>query len=789
MLENAEGKPAIQGSDRAGGSSTGALFAALAAGDIGAAEAAAGSLCRLDPELRKALGNLNLKHRRWNRAAEVFDSIDSDDWEVQRARRLARNLAALELSRPEPYRIVAALDRPATVCQPVKSPRGTPTVAQKMPGGSLVSLTPGGEPDEATPKVIEVFADELAHGRCMALCGVGDGYVLSHLAAHAPHLALGRQQCIHIVEPHPEVLLAAMMIHDWSGPDGPIRAPRFQWWIGERWADAMYAALMHDHYLPWPERPVLIGLYADAIDAGIRDMVEALQQAEDRQAQRVARKYAGRRAAGMAALFGPEPPRRPRVLLLTTRFSTVLQHSTRDLGTAFEQAGWATRMPIEPSPHHAYLRRNILRHLDDFEPDLVVQIDHLRHEHDGLFPPQLPFVCWIQDDLPNLMKRDAGAAIGPRDFVLTTTAAVYEHDYGYPARQCIYMPKATRLPDLDAIPTRQADDVVYVSNASATAGTLADELVAECGSQPELARLVRACCEAIAACYARGQSLCTVGEVDAIVRGCAAEMALDLAGGAGPARLAMRLFASVNNALYRQQAMGWAAAACARLGLSLGLYGAGWENHPTLGPFARGPVQYGSDLQSLTRSAMINLQVVPYMFLHQRWLDGIAAGGFFLVRAHPMDTLAPKIAAFIEEHLDESIETASQAEAALRGEAQQQWRELLDRRRRYDDHRGTDPVALYRAHRREGRDYIYESPADLDQVRFADGGQLDAFLERFAGDESARRAIAQRQRRYVEQHLTYSAGLSRVLRRIHALLQEEAGREIPRAKRETAPCA
>ncbi len=570
---------------------------------------------------------------------------------------------------------------------------------------------------------------------------------------------------------------------------GPIEDPRFQWWVGTDWAPALHAALEADAYLPLPERPVQQGVEAEKSVAALREIIEMIQCGEQRLLGRARRRYARGPSDRIASMVGARPPRQPRVLLLTTRFSTVLQHSTRDLAAAFEQLGWTTRIPIEPSAYHRNSQRNLLRHVVDFQPDLVVQIDHLRHEHRGVFPPQLPFVCWIQDDLPNLTKRQAGAAIGPRDFVLTTTAAVYEHDYGYPARQCIYMPKATRLPDLDAIPTREAPDVVYVSNASATAGSLTDELVAECSSQPELARLVRACCDAIAACYARGQSLCTIGEVDGIVRGCAAELNLDLAGGSGPARLAMRLFASVNNALYRQQALQWAAAACDRLGLSLGLYGTGWDNHPTLARFARGPVQYGAELESLTRSAAINLQVVPYMFLHQRWLDGIAAGGFFLVRAHPMDTLAPEIADFIDEHFDESIETATQAEAALKGEAKERWRELIERRRRYDDHRGTDPVALYRAHRREGRDYIYESPADLDQVRFADGAQLDALLERFGRDEPARRAIAQRQRRYVEQHLTYSAGLSRVLRRIHELLQEEARSENCQPERQAAPCA
>ena len=38
--------------------------------------------------------------------------------------------------------------------------------------------------------------------------------------------------------------------------------------------------------------------------------------------------------------------------------------------------------------------------LAEFRPDLVFQIDHLRSEQAGVFPPELPFVCWVQDNLP-----------------------------------------------------------------------------------------------------------------------------------------------------------------------------------------------------------------------------------------------------------------------------------------------------------------------------------------------------------------------------------------------------
>ena len=72
--------------------------------------------------------------------------------------------------------------------------------------------------------------------------------------------------------------------------------------------------------------------------------------------------------------------------------------------------------------------------LAEFKPDLVFQIDHLRHEHGDMFPPNLPFVCWVQDHLPQPddAARRADAS-GRRDFVLTDAVPTYVDDVRLPA--------------------------------------------------------------------------------------------------------------------------------------------------------------------------------------------------------------------------------------------------------------------------------------------------------------------------------------------------------------------
>src|SRR6185437_9747895 len=95
------------------------------------------------------------------------------------------------------------------------------------------------------------------------------------------------------------------------------------------------------------------------------------------------------------------------------------------------------------------------------------------------------------------------------------------------------------------------------------------------------------------------------------------------------------------DALYRQQAVRWAADAAKEMGLTLALYGNGWDKHPEFSAYARGRVSPGLELNDLTRRSAINLQIVPYLCLHQRLLDGISSGAFYLVRRH-MSDIAPQ---------------------------------------------------------------------------------------------------------------------------------------------------
>ena len=155
-----------------------------------------------------------------------------------------------------------------------------------------------------------------------------------------------------------------------------------------------------------------------------------------------------------------------------------------------------------------------------------------------------------------------------------------------------------------------------------------DEVISEVTGGSSAKDMVRCCCERVLNLYNAGQCMHGLPQMAQIV-----DEACQNVGGIQlesvvRTNLIMRLFNGLNNTLYRQQAIHWAAQVAQELGLTLALYGQGWEKNEEFARYAKGPVAYGRDLEELTRQSKINLQIVPFSCLHQRLLDGLVAGGF-----------------------------------------------------------------------------------------------------------------------------------------------------------------
>jgi len=754
------------------------IVSALRRGDLARAEAAllAGPI-EAEPLLR--LAELNLRRQRWADAAWLLEHAQADlPPEFAFKRNLCRNMAALSVHRPDVCRLLAAT-RPDDAVYIARSQTGHPTIAIRQPDGSSAGLSAENRPLDAAETALQRLRPAMGKGLAIGLAGMGDGYLLYRLAHDRTKLFLGLTVPVFVIEPDPRIVLHALMIHDYSGQDGPIEQQRFNWLVGPDWVTQFRDICRRDPMLGAPALTVSFTDAGPAIRAELHAVSQEAAEQDSQTAARIAAYYGSRDPATPFAENGSSGDGRPRVLLLTTRFSTVLQYSTRDTAVAFEQLGWDTKVLIEPSSYHRLYQPAIRRVVEAFKPDLVFQIDHLRHEHGNLFPPNLPFMCWVQDHLPHLTTPAVGTNVGPTDFVLTDTADTYQEKYQYPRRQLLALPKLTKPIVTPTISGGSGPDLVFVSNASRPPALILDQLCAGT-SDPVSQRLIRACGQRILAVYAAGGSLQTyfgdlVPLIDEVIAGTgltATRPQVDEA--------ARVLFHPLNDALYRQQALAWAAAAADALGLRMELYGAGWEAHPSLSRFARGPIDPAS-VHALTASTAINLQIVPYLCLHQRLLDGVMAGGFFLIRKHSADIHPGRLLSFLADQGLGSCQDTAAALAAVEPE----YRSLLDRlvraaRPAMCTTGGEDVVRMVRQWHEAGQLDRTAGPLPCFQdVSFDSADSLRRHIERFIANPDARQNIVQQQQASIARRLTYEAGIKRVVCQMQTLLQ--AGQNLQEA--------
>ncbi len=111
----------------------------------------------------------------------------------------------------------------------------------------------------------------------------------------------------------------------------------------------------------------------------------------------------------------------PRILFVTSRFSTAVQYHARDCRKAAEKAGCKTELLIEKNRLRLGISAILyLKTIVEFKPDLYFSIDHFRFES-SLFKEdleELVWLTWIQDPLPAIMDKSSPAKLGKRDIIL-----------------------------------------------------------------------------------------------------------------------------------------------------------------------------------------------------------------------------------------------------------------------------------------------------------------------------------------------------------------------------------
>ncbi len=109
---------------------------------------------------------------------------------------------------------------------------------------------------------------------------------------------------------------------------------------------------------------------------------------------------------------------KPKILFITSRFTTVLQYHTRDCKAAAEKMGLETELMIEKDRLLTGFNGTVqMRQISKFKPDIIFCIDHFRSER-GYIPDEVVWITWIQDDLPHILNPETPLKFIERDFVM-----------------------------------------------------------------------------------------------------------------------------------------------------------------------------------------------------------------------------------------------------------------------------------------------------------------------------------------------------------------------------------
>ncbi len=470
--------------------------------------------------------------------------------------------------------------------------------------------------------------------------GIDPPWLLLRVLEHTPPTINGYRPRITVLQADPLEALDGLSLADLSDA---IRDPRVLLFIGAGAADRFdadlrgrFTAQIQGPFVGLPGIRARMRPRADQVlHAAQRDQQAAVDAANER----VGAIYAARDAPWWdrryaEALEGSGPPL--RVLIPTTRYSTYIRHASRDLADAFAAMGALAEVVIEPDDSTRFSALAYLESLERFRPDLVVLVNYTRANTGDLFPPQLPFVCWLQDAMWHQFDETVGARQARMDFLVGHVFRELLDRFGYPRRNTFLMPVAVSTrkfhdgPMDDALRRRHACEIAYVGHQSETPEAQRERLLEELSTRPEIRRCVESMYPAIREVAAHPDRTRPGQALRAIV-----EEALAAAGAHDP-RLAVHLariwVLPMADRLLRHASLHWAADVADRRGWRFRIYGRGWESHPRLARYACGELVHGEELRASYRAAAAHLHLTINTIWHQRLIECALSGGLPLCR-------------------------------------------------------------------------------------------------------------------------------------------------------------
>ncbi len=480
--------------------------------------------------------------------------------------------------------------------------------------------------------------------------GMGAYHLLHKICIETYHIYLNYSPAVYVVEPDLSYVAAAFHLLDWREI---LSQDRFLLFVGPDAIQRFQTYLLSHEQSPIPAHRIHYTHDERSLAKRLNDVLEGIVEYRKKEAdelrQEVLQYYQQKGPRSLAKRFGHADPDDPiRVLFLTSRYTTVLQYTIRDLAQGFAALGYHTSILTEEYDFACLPAAAYLRTLRDFLPDLVVIPDHLRTEHGATFPPQLLAATWMQDRLPNLLSPEAGQSVrttcsepgepdlvAPTDYPFGYFRQELTREYGYPADTYLFYPIIPGNPQLyhpvevtSDQSARYGCDVTFLSNSGKPFDQGLSEVLDAC--LPQTHRVVEAVFETVRDRYRSGggllcrTELASLNQLQKLAESQASSMGIDPALMKG---FDLR-FNLLNDWLWRYATLEW----LVDMDIDLHLHGQGWDRHPRFSRAARPPINDPAEISALYASARIALQIGAYGSMHQRMITGLFAGGFFLAR-------------------------------------------------------------------------------------------------------------------------------------------------------------
>lgn len=579
---------------------------------------------------------------------------------------------------------------------------------------------------------------------------------------------LGYGCALYVVEPDPAALALVLHLHDWSDL---LADPRVFVFVGPSCTAQFKSTLEENVNLPWPThvftlssfRPKCSPTCADIAGQGAADrqrqVLQSLDELERRYAARSAKYWANRYDEALSDRGKPL-----RILATVSRHTTFLQYSMRDAKRAFEALGHRFMLLKEANDHEVVGPLTYHQAIRDFDPDLFFVIDHIRPEFGPIVPANLPMMTWDQDALPGVFVEDKVKLMSPLDTVVGLPQDNCVARFGCDPRRFHVATLPTCPAQFDASDLEKDEltpyecDVSYVSHASQTDVEFHEsELAGQ--KDANMQRLLNALYPIAREAMPPGSLKPTIGYREMIdcARGVAGIASLDVA---QFDRLTGWYLWRLWDRRFRHEALAWVAQWAQRRSRSFRIYGRGWENHPVLAPFAAGPAQNGRELLCIYRASAINLQLMPAGFIHQRALDGLSAGGFFMSRATESDTRRRDLAPLLDRIKQRGLTSGA---ALLRCGDEVLVRAFLDYHGLHKMAGDQADVALCRVLQSERANYAAEVFPRFGEISFSSEASFSRAADRFLANPSLRQATADAMRQIVLNRYTYQSTMASFL--------------------------